>query len=88
MRVFLDACIDPRVVEAFIGNEVRTAFDLGLHRLKDHDFFHFYTGQFDVFVTIDRGLSLSTTSKRLPSVSSSFTSRSIRLNAIVRSFPI
>lgn len=28
MRVFLDACIDPRVVEAFIRDEVRTAFDL------------------------------------------------------------
>lgn len=65
MRVFLDACIDPRVVEAFIGNEVRTAFDLGLHRLKDHDFFHFYTGQFDVFVTIDRGFEFEHNLKTL-----------------------
>jgi hypothetical protein len=54
MRVFLDACVDPRVVEAFSENEVRTAFDLGRHRLKDHELVRLLQGQFDVFVTIDQ----------------------------------
>ena len=36
MRVFLDACIDPTVVELLAGHEVKTAFDMGWHQLKDH----------------------------------------------------
>jgi hypothetical protein len=32
--VFLDACVDPRVVEAFAGREVATAADLAWHKLK------------------------------------------------------
>jgi len=36
MRVFLDACIDPRAAEIFSGHGVRTAVELGWHRLKDH----------------------------------------------------
>ncbi len=34
MRVFVDACIDPRLGEAFAGEEVRTFFDPGLQHLK------------------------------------------------------
>ena len=31
----LDACVDPRVIEAFPGHEVITAFELRWHRLKE-----------------------------------------------------
>ena len=55
MRVFLDACIDPRAAEIFSGHEVRTAVELGWHRLKDHLLLNLVEEQFDVFVTIDRG---------------------------------
>jgi predicted nuclease of predicted toxin-antitoxin system len=55
MRVFLDACIDPRAADIFSGHEVRTAVELGWHRLKDHLLLNLVEEQFDVFVTIDRG---------------------------------
>lgn len=65
MRVFLDACIDPRVVEAFKGDDVRTALDLGLHRLKDHELLSLLNEQFDVFVTIDQGFEFEHNLKKL-----------------------
>jgi hypothetical protein len=65
MRVLLDACVDPRMVEAFVGNEVRTAFDLGWYRLKDHELLSLIQGQFDVFVTIDQGFEFQHNLKRL-----------------------
>jgi hypothetical protein len=55
MRVYLDACIDPRVAELLTEYEVRTAFQLGWHRLKDHILLPLVQDQFDVFVTIDQG---------------------------------
>lgn len=55
MRVFLNACIDPRAARVFAGHEVRTAVELGWHRLKDHVLLPLAQEQFDVFVTIDRG---------------------------------
>ena len=55
MRIFIDACIDPRVREAFPDHEVRTAVELGWHRLKDSALVEFLQDQFDVLVTIDQG---------------------------------
>jgi hypothetical protein len=36
MGVVVDASIDPRLVEAFVGDDVRTLFDLGWQQLKDN----------------------------------------------------
>jgi hypothetical protein len=47
--------MDPRAAEIFSGHEVRTAVELGWHRLKDHILLNLVEEQFDVFVTIDRG---------------------------------
>ncbi|OFW42361.1 MAG: hypothetical protein A3J28_10275 [Acidobacteria bacterium RIFCSPLOWO2_12_FULL_60_22] len=55
MRVFLDACIDPRVSEAFSDHEVRTAVELGWQRLKDNALVALLQDQFDVLVTADQG---------------------------------
>ena len=55
MRVLLDACVDPRVVELFPNHEVTTAFDLGWHTLPDHRLLPLLQGRFDAFVTTDRG---------------------------------
>ena len=55
MRVLLDACVDPRVVELFRDHDVKTAFEMGWHLLKDHVLVAAIQGRFDVFVTIDRG---------------------------------
>jgi hypothetical protein len=37
MRVLVDACVGPRVVEGLPGHEVKTAVDPGWHRLKDKE---------------------------------------------------
>jgi predicted nuclease of predicted toxin-antitoxin system len=55
MRVYLDACIDPRVAELLTEYKATTAFQLGWHRLKDHILLPLVQDQFDVFITIDRG---------------------------------
>ncbi|MCX6603760.1 MAG: hypothetical protein NTV52_09210 [Acidobacteria bacterium] len=36
MRVVVDASIDPRLVAAFVGDEVWTLFDFGWQHLKDN----------------------------------------------------
>ena len=55
MRVLVDACVDPRVVEGLHCHEVQTALELGWHRLKDHDLVPLIQDRFDVLLTIDRG---------------------------------
>lgn len=53
MRVGIDACIDPRLVEAFPDHHAQTLFDLGWQQLKDHVLVK--QPECDVFVTADRG---------------------------------
>jgi hypothetical protein len=53
MRVVIDACIDPRLVEAFQDHHVQTLFDLGWQHLKDHVLVTQL--ECDVFITADRG---------------------------------
>src|SRR5438105_5004278 len=65
MRVFLDACVDPRAVKVFAGHEVQTAFDLGWHRLKDHLLLPLVQEQFDVLVTTDQGFEHEHNLKKL-----------------------
>ena len=36
MRVVVDASIDPRLVEAFAGDDFQTLFDLGWQHVKDN----------------------------------------------------
>ena len=65
MRVFLDACIDPRVVELLAGHEVETAFDRNWHRLRDHVLLPLVQEQFDAFVTVDQGFEFEHNLKKL-----------------------
>ena len=53
MRVVIDACIDPRLVEAFPEHDVQTLFDLGWHQMKDHVLVTRL--ECDVFITADKG---------------------------------
>ncbi len=53
MRIVIDACIDPRLVEAFVGEDVQTLFDLGWQNLKDNVLVKQL--ECDVFITADRG---------------------------------
>ena len=53
MRVVIDASIDPRLVEAFVGEDVQTLVDLGWQHLKDNALVRQL--DCDVFVKADRG---------------------------------
>jgi hypothetical protein len=53
MRVVIDACIDPRLAEAFPDHDVQTLFDLGWQHLKDNVLIRQL--ECDVFITADRG---------------------------------
>ncbi|HWZ33596.1 MAG TPA: DUF5615 family PIN-like protein [Bryobacteraceae bacterium] len=55
MRIFIDACIDPRVAALFAEHDVSTAFDLGWHQLADHEVVGRCMGRFDLLLTTDRG---------------------------------
>ena len=67
MRVFLDACVDPRVSSIFEGRHaVMTAFDLGWQELKDKALLLRVRESFDVFVTIDKGFEFQHNLANLP----------------------
>ena len=55
MRIFIDACVDPRVADLFEDHEVSTAVDLGWHELGDNEIVARCNGRFDVLLTADRG---------------------------------
>jgi predicted nuclease of predicted toxin-antitoxin system len=55
MRAFIDACIDPRIVEILVGHEAQTASDAGWQNLKDHILLPKVAAEFDVLPTADRG---------------------------------
>ncbi len=55
MRVFIDACVDPRITAAFTDHDVQTAAQLSCQREKDHQLVLRLQDRFDVLITIDRG---------------------------------
>ena len=66
MRVFVDACIDPRAAHVIAGHEVKTAFDLGWQHLRDHVLLPMVAAEFDVFVTADKGFEYKHNLRNLP----------------------
>jgi hypothetical protein len=65
VRVLIDACVDPRVVELLDEHEFKTAHQLGWHGLKDHTLLSRVQGHFDVLVTIDRGIEFEHNLRKL-----------------------
>jgi predicted nuclease of predicted toxin-antitoxin system len=65
MRVFVDACVDPRIVEGLAQFDVKTAAEANLHRLKDHELVKRLQGTFDVLITNDKGFEHQHNLKRL-----------------------
>jgi hypothetical protein len=65
MRVFLDACVDPRVVRLLAEHFVSTAFDTGWHGLSDSELLLRVQAEFDVFVTMDRGFEFQHNVRKL-----------------------
>ena len=67
MRILLDECLPERLKHEFPGHRVRTVREAGLAGKKNGFLMELASAQFDVLVTIDRGLPAqrSTTSGRL-----------------------
>ena len=57
MRVLLDECVDWRLSRELVPHEVKTARQMGWTTLKNGELLALASGQFDVFVTVDRNLS-------------------------------
>lgn len=57
MKVFLDECVDWRLAREIVGHDVKTAHQMGWTTIKNGELLTLASGQFDVFVTVDRNLS-------------------------------
>ena len=55
MKVFLDECVDWRLMREVVGHEVNTARQMGW-TIKNGALLALASQQFDVFVTLDRNL--------------------------------
>lgn len=58
MRVFLDECVDRRLARELVGHDLKTARDMGWRTIVNGRLLALAAEQFDVFVTVDRNLSL------------------------------
>jgi hypothetical protein len=57
MRVFLDECVDWRLSRDLIGHQVTTARQMGWTSIENGELLALASGEFDVFVTVDRNLA-------------------------------
>ena len=65
MRILLDECVNPRVREAFPEHDVVTVEEAEWRTLPDNEMMIHAQGQFDAFVTIDRGFEFEHNLKKL-----------------------
>jgi predicted nuclease of predicted toxin-antitoxin system len=65
LRIFIDACVDPRVAELFPDHVVSTAYDIDWDTLPDHEVVRRCSGRFDVLLTADRGFEFEHTLRKL-----------------------
>jgi hypothetical protein len=57
VKILLDECVDWRLARDIVGHDVRTARQMGWTTIKNGELLSLASGQFDVFVTVDRNLS-------------------------------
>jgi Domain of unknown function (DUF5615) len=65
VRVLLDACVDPRVVGLLNGHDTGTTYEMGWHRLKDHELILRLQDRCDAFITADQGFEFEHNLSRL-----------------------
>ena len=56
MRVLLDECLPSRLKQAIPGHEISTVSDAGWRGKSNGELLGLASGEFDVFVTIDKNL--------------------------------
>jgi hypothetical protein len=57
VRVFLDECVDWRLLHELVGHEAKTARQTGWSTIRNGELLALGTKEFDIFVTVDRNLS-------------------------------
>jgi predicted nuclease of predicted toxin-antitoxin system len=57
MKILLDECVDWRLSRDIVGHDVKTVRQVGWQTIKNGELMRLASGQFDVFVTVDRNLS-------------------------------
>ena len=57
MRVFVDECVDWRLLRDVVNHEVKTARQMGWSTIQNGELLALAAKEFDVFVTVDRNLS-------------------------------
>ena len=58
MKVLLDECLDWRLLRQIVGHEVKTARQMGWSTIDNGELLALASKEFDLFVTVDRNLSL------------------------------
>ena len=58
MKVLLDECVDWRLSRSIAGHDVKSARQMGWRAVKNGELLALASDQFDVFVTVDRSVSL------------------------------
>ena len=66
MKVLLDECVDWRLSRNLAGHEVKSARQMGWDAIENGELLRLVSGQFDVFVTVDRNLSFQQNLTGLP----------------------
>lgn len=57
MKIILDECVDWRLARDIGGHDVKTAHEMGWAAIENGELLTLASGEFDVFVTVDRNLS-------------------------------
>jgi uncharacterized protein DUF5615 len=57
VKVLLDECVDWRLVRDIVGHDVKTARQMSWTTIKNGELLALASGQFEVFVTVDRNLA-------------------------------
>ena len=63
MRILIDECLDPGIRDFLSGHQITTVGEANWLSTADNQLIQLAQGNFDIFITLDRGLSSSTTSK-------------------------
>jgi hypothetical protein len=66
VKVLLDECVDRRLARDIVGHDVRTARQMSWTAVSDRELLELASGEFDVFVTVDRNLSFQQNLAPLP----------------------
>jgi predicted nuclease of predicted toxin-antitoxin system len=60
MKLLLDECIDRKFAREFVDHEMKTVPQMGWAGVKNRQLLALAEAEFDVFITVDRNLIIST----------------------------